>query len=98
VEGDTKKTSYIWDSMDEEDRVDTIDILKESDEWVISKSKDKWSSYLTVTDYEMVIWYPLLHTPQTTHNVTFIVSSLVHCGIGSEEGFCSSGNIRRQLN
>jgi hypothetical protein len=29
---------------------------------------------------------------------TFIVSSSVHCGIGSEKGFCSFGNIRIQLN
>jgi hypothetical protein len=31
-EGDTKKTAYIRDSMDEEDRVDTIEILKQTDE------------------------------------------------------------------
>jgi hypothetical protein len=28
-----KTTSYLWDSMDEEDREDTMDILKQSDEW-----------------------------------------------------------------
>jgi hypothetical protein len=42
-EGDTKKTAYMWDSMDEEDGTDTIDSLKTSDKWVIWKSKDRWS-------------------------------------------------------
>jgi hypothetical protein len=46
-EGDTKKTTYIWDSMDEEDRTDTIEILKQTDGWVIWKTKDKWSVFLT---------------------------------------------------
>ena len=32
----------------------------------------KWS--------EMGMFYPLSHTPQTIHNVTFIVSSSVHSG------------------
>jgi hypothetical protein len=30
-EGDIKTTAYLWDSMDEEDREDTMDILKQSD-------------------------------------------------------------------
>ncbi len=39
-EGDIKTTAYLWDSIDEEDRPDTMDILKQSDEWVIWKSTD----------------------------------------------------------
>ena len=35
--GHTKTTAYLWDSMDEEDRKDTIDTLQQSDEWVIWK-------------------------------------------------------------
>ena len=46
-EGETKKTAYIWDSMDKEGRTDTIEILNQSDYWVIWKSKDKWSDSLT---------------------------------------------------
>ena len=42
-EGGRKTTAYIWDSMDEEDREDTMDTLHQLDEWVIWKSKDKWS-------------------------------------------------------
>ncbi len=45
-EGDNKTTAYLWDSMDEEDREDTMDILKQSDEWVIWKSKGPKSSWL----------------------------------------------------
>jgi len=44
--GDTHTIAYIWDSMDEEDREDTMDTLQQSDEWVIWKSKDKWSPRL----------------------------------------------------
>ena len=55
-EGDTKKTAYIWDSMDEEDRTGTIEILKESDEWVTWKSKDKWSASLTAAGFHQLLY------------------------------------------
>jgi hypothetical protein len=55
-EGDTKKTTLLWDSMDKEDRADTIDILNQSDEWVIWKSKDNWSAYLTVADFHQLFY------------------------------------------
>ena len=55
-EGDTKKTAYICDSMDEEDRIDTIDILKKSDEWVIWKSKDNWSALRTAVDFHQLLY------------------------------------------
>ena len=54
--GDTKNTAYMWDSMDEEDRADTIDILKQSDEWVIWKSKDKWSTSLTSAGFHQLLY------------------------------------------
>jgi hypothetical protein len=55
-QGDKKKTAYIWDSMDEEDRADTIDILKRLDEWVIWKSKDKWSASLTAAGFQQLLY------------------------------------------
>ena len=55
-EGDTKKTSYICDSMDEKDRADTIEILKQTDEWVIWKTKDKWSVSLTVAVLHQLLY------------------------------------------
>ncbi len=55
-EGDTKKTAYIRDSMDEEDRLDTIEILKQTDEWVIWKPKDKWSVFLTVGVFHQLLY------------------------------------------
>jgi hypothetical protein len=60
-EGVRKTTSYIWDSMDEEDREDTMDILKQSDEWVIWKSKDKWTKSR---------WLPPVPPHQEGHQVT----------------------------
>ncbi len=54
--GDMKTTAYIWDSMDEEDRVDTMTTLKQSDEWVIWKSKDKWTALLKAD-----VFYQLLY-------------------------------------
>ena len=32
-EGDTQKTTYMWNSMDEEDRTDTMNNLDQSDRW-----------------------------------------------------------------
>ena len=48
--------AYMWDSMDEEDRADTIDNLKQSDNWVIWKSKDRWAASLQKAGF-----YQLLH-------------------------------------
>jgi len=55
-EEDTKKTAYIWDSMDEEDRADTIDTLNQSDEWVIWKTKDKWSTLLKASGFHQLLY------------------------------------------
>ncbi len=35
------KTVYLWDSMDDQDRQNTMTVLKESTEWTIWKTKDK---------------------------------------------------------
>ena len=51
-EGDTKEKAYILDSMDEEDKTDTIEILKK---WVIWKSKDKWSASLIAADFHQLL-------------------------------------------
>jgi hypothetical protein len=42
--------------MDEDDRMDTIDILQQSDEWVIWKSKDKWSDTLKITGFHQLLY------------------------------------------
>ena len=55
-EGDTKKTAYLWDSMDEENRKDTIDILQQSDEWIIWKSKDTWSALLKTAGFHQLLY------------------------------------------
>ena len=55
-EGDIKTTAYLWDSMDEEDREDTMDILKQSDEWVIWKSKDKWTTLLEAAGFHQLLY------------------------------------------
>jgi hypothetical protein len=62
-EGDTKKTAYMWDSMDEKDRTDTMNSLDQSDRWVIWKSKDKWSVSLKKAGF-----HQLLHIHQDTQD------------------------------
>ena len=42
--------------MDEEDRKDTVDTLQQSDEWVIWKSKDKWSTTLKAADFHQLLY------------------------------------------
>ena len=42
--------------MDEDDRIDTIDILRQSDEWVIWKSKDKWSALLKTAGFHQLLY------------------------------------------
>ena len=49
---DTHTTAYIWDSMDEEDRENTMATLKQLDEWVIWKTKDKWTTLLTAAGFK----------------------------------------------
>jgi len=46
----------MWDSMDEEDRADTIDNLKQSDKWVIWKSKDRWSASLKDEGFHQLLY------------------------------------------
>jgi hypothetical protein len=54
--GDTHTIAYIWDSMDEEDREDTMDTLQQSDEWVIWKSQDKWSPRLKAAGFHQLLY------------------------------------------
>ena len=43
-----KKTIYLWDSMDDQDRQNTLEKLKTTSGWVIWKIRDKeWSPPLT---------------------------------------------------
>ena len=54
--GNTHTTVYIWDSMEEEDREDTMTTLKQLDEWVIWKSKDKWTTLLKAADFHQLLY------------------------------------------
>jgi hypothetical protein len=42
--------------MDEGDREDTIEILNQTDERVIWKTKDKWSVFMTVDDFHQLLY------------------------------------------
>ena len=55
-EGDTKKTVYMWDSMDEEGRTDTMNSLDQSDKWIMWKTKDKWSVSLKNTGFHQLLY------------------------------------------
>ena len=53
---DTHTIAYIWDSMDEENREDTMTTLQQLDEWVIWKSKDKWSPLLKAAGFHQLLY------------------------------------------
>ena len=42
--------------MDEEDREETMDTLQQLDEWVIWKSKDKWSPLLKAAGFHQLLY------------------------------------------
>ena len=50
------KTVYLWDSMDDQDRQNTMEALKESTEWTIWKTKDKrWTLLLRQAGYHQLL-------------------------------------------
>ena len=50
------KTVYLWDSMDDQDRQNTMSVLKESTEWTIWKTKDKrWTPLLRQAGYHQLL-------------------------------------------
>ena len=50
------KTVYLWDSMDDQDRQNTMTVLVESTEWTIWKTKDKrWTPLLRQADYHQLL-------------------------------------------
>jgi hypothetical protein len=49
-------TVYLWDTMDNEDRQDSLEVLHEKDNWVIWKTKDtKWTQELQRTDFHQLL-------------------------------------------
>ena len=56
VEEDKKRTAYMWDSMDEEDRENTTHTLGQHDSWIAWKCKDKkWSNSLKTAGYHQLL-------------------------------------------
>ena len=50
------KTVYLWDSMDDQDRQNTMVALEESTEWTIWKTKDKrWTPLLRQAGYHQLL-------------------------------------------
>jgi hypothetical protein len=50
------KTVYLWDSMDDQDRQNTMSALEESAEWTIWKTKDKrWTPLLRQAGYHQLL-------------------------------------------
>ncbi len=50
------KTVYLWDSMDDQDRQNTMAVLKESTEWTVWKTKDKrWTPHLRQAGYHQLL-------------------------------------------
>ena len=55
-------TVYLWDTMDNEDRQDSLEALREKDNWVIWKTKDnKWTQEL-----KRVVFHQLLSLNKNT--------------------------------
>jgi hypothetical protein len=50
------KTVYLWDSMDDQDRQNTMTVLEESTEWTIWKTKDtRWTPLLRQAGYHQLL-------------------------------------------
>ena len=50
------KTVYLWDSMDDEDRQNTLEKLKTTSEWTIWKTRDKeWSPALHKVGFHQLL-------------------------------------------
>ena len=50
------KTVYLWDSMDDQDRENTMTVLEEPTEWTIWKTKDKrWTPLLRQAGYHQLL-------------------------------------------
>ena len=50
------KTVYLWDSMDDQDKQNTMAALGESTEWTIWKTKDKrWTPFLRQAGYHQLL-------------------------------------------
>ncbi len=50
------KTVYLWDSMDDQDRQNTMTVLEELTEWTIWKTKDKkWTPLLRKAGYHQLL-------------------------------------------
>ena len=50
------KTVYLWDSMDDQDRHNTMAALEEMTEWTIWKRKDRmWSPLLQKADFHQLL-------------------------------------------
>jgi hypothetical protein len=49
-------TVYLWDIMDNEDRQDSLEVLREKDNWVIWKTKDtKWTQDLQRAGFHQML-------------------------------------------
>ena len=51
-----QKIIYLWDSMDDHDRQNTLEKLKTTSGWVIWKTRDKeWSPGLSEVDFHQIL-------------------------------------------
>ena len=49
-------TVYLWDTMDNGDRQDSLEALREKDDWVVWKTKDvKWTQELQRAGFHQLL-------------------------------------------
>ncbi len=48
-------TVFLWDTMDNEDRQSSLETLREKDNWVIWKTKDKWTQEIQRADFHQLL-------------------------------------------
>ncbi len=57
-------TVFLWDTMDNEDRQSSLETLREKENWVIWKTKDKWTQELQRAGFHQLVPPPLVgHVP-----------------------------------
>ena len=49
-------TVYLWDAMEDQDRQESLEVLRDKDNWVIWKTKDdKWTHELRQVDFHQLL-------------------------------------------
>jgi hypothetical protein len=83
------RVAYLWDSMDDKDRQDSLDTLRTQDRWIVWKTKDKvWTQKLQQEGFAQIL----------TLDKDKIANGVPKSRDGGEEETSKLRNARKQWN